>query len=400
VSKWTKFKNKPVLFFKDMVLNAVAKPKPKPKTKPKNIASFNYNMFYPYTHLLHTGENVTGLSHLDLWISYFKEADVEFVILVRNFELFELLKEKYPYITVLFAKGKKEVETYFKQLSHLKACFYPSNTGNNLHLLHHNHIKHIFIGHGDSDKTASAHKYFRVYDENWVAGEAHIDRFYNAGFDFSGLKNIKVGRPSLKEILQISEVDWRERFDGKLNLLYLSTWEGVYEEQNYTSVSIINTAFDSIYKYFDEINIKLHPWVGRREENLLRISKILETNLQEKEVAYKIAEKHINVDFLIKKANIFICDISAVITDSLAANAPIFVYIPKGKDIKLSKSKMGYEDYTYVFSNIEELVEKMEDVLNGNDYLKEKREEAMEYILGRDETLNDEFISQLQKLQG
>jgi hypothetical protein len=40
----------------------------------------------------------------------------------------------------------------------------------------------------------------------------------------------------------------------------------------------------------------------------------------------------------------------------------------------------------------------MGKVLDGDDYLADKREEAMEYILGKDETLDDMFIKELQRI--
>jgi len=392
LSKFTKLLKNPKLFFKDALI------KKEKIVINKTIDSYNYNIFYPYTHLIHSGENVSGLSHINLWIPYFEKANIQFIILVRDYEFFLLLKDTYPYKTILLAKNKKDIDNYFKQLSYVKACFYPSNTGNNLHLLQYDNIKHIFIGHGDSDKSASAHKYFRIYDENWVAGDAHIDRFKNASFDFLGLKHIKVGRPNLKDVLTISRLDWKKRFNGKINLLYLSTWEGVYEEQNYTSVEIMKKVFNTIPMKVDTISIKLHPWIGKRDNSLLNTQKELETILRQKNVEFNIFDKNKAINSLVKESNIFICDISAVITDSLAADAPIFVYIPKDKDIKLSQSKMGYKDYTYIFSTADELLQKMVKVLNGDDYLKKNRKEAMEYILGSDETISNKFIEKLQQI--
>jgi len=407
MSKFTKLIKHPVLFFKDAINKPVPnkpvpkkpvpkKPVPK-KPVPINRDEYNYNKFELYSHLLHTGEDITGLSHLDLWLPHFIKADVNFVVMVRNYELFQIIVEKYPQLTITFAKVDKDVGYYLDQLVFLKACFYPSNTGRNMHLLKFNKIKHIFIGHGDSDKTASAHKYFRVYDENWVAGKAHIDRFVNEGFDFSGLESVEVGRPNLKETLEISKISWENRFDGQLNLLYLSTWEGVYQEQNYTSVYMIEEFFNKNLIEFDHLKIKLHPWVGRRDKSLENFASTLDELLSLKGVDYTIYDKTTPVEELIKQSNIFICDISAVISESLAANGPIFVYIPKDKDIKLTKSKMSYADYTYTFSTLDELIEQIEDVIiNKNDYLAKRREEAMEYILGRDETLADTFIEKLK----
>jgi hypothetical protein len=398
MSKLSKLINNPGLFFKDMINKRINQSTKKPAPLQEN---YNYNRFYPYTHVLHTGENVTGLSHLDLWIPYFKDAGVLFVVIIRNYALYNTVVAKYPELTILYAKGNKEINSYLSKMPTLRACFYPSNTGSNLHLLKFNNVKHIFIGHGDSDKTASAHKYFRVYDENWVAGEAHIDRFRNEGFDFDGLKQVKVGRPNLKPILQSSQENWRERFGGELRLLYLSTWEGVYVEQNYTSVYIIEDIFKSIKE--KEFNIiiqgKLHPFVGRRDLALQDFNQRLTKYSNALELDCKLYEREQPVSELIMQSNIFICDISGVVTECLAANAPIFVYIPKDKEIKLTKSKMSYEDYTYTFSDVDELMQKMKQVLDGDDYLADKRVKAMEYILGKGEISEDIFIKRLVEIK-
>jgi len=427
MSKITKLMKHPKLFFKDMLLNLKKskeskiavntkindikvirkniekKEESKKFILDKNIKRDEHNFveLERYTHLLHTGETVSGLSHLDLWIPVFQKADIRFIVFIRNYELFHIIKEKYPDLSIIYAQGQKDVSFYLDRLVFLKATFHPSNTGRNLHILMYNKLTHIFIGHGDSDKTASAHKYFRVYDENWVAGEAHIDRFRNEGFDFRGLKQVRVGRANLKETLLLSQQAWQDRFDNRLNLLYLSTWEGVYEEQNYTSVYFIEQFFKEISKkdIFNLINIKLHPWVGKRDLNLLETNQKLDKTLSSGMVEYYLHDKTVPVEDLIKQSNIFICDISAVISESLAADAPIFVYIPKDKNIKLTKSKMDYEDYCYTFSNLTELTTKIDEVVvNRNDFLATKRKEAMEYILGREETLNDEFINRLREI--
>lgn len=58
---------------------------------------------------------------------------------------------------------------------------------------------------------------------------------------------------------------------------------------------------------------------------------------------------------------------------------------------------MAYSDYCYTFSTLNELEEKLSSVLDGNDYLEEKRKFAMNYILGYEETLNDKFVKEMKK---
>jgi hypothetical protein len=367
----------------------------------KKLKSFLYQKAHNlsskdgYINVLYSGENITGYSHLDLWIPYFKQSNVKFFIIVRNKKLYNKLINDFSDLSIVYIKKGKYINKFLSRFKDLKAVFYPSNTGNNIFLLENSKLKHIFIGHGDSDKTASAHKFFRVYDENWTAGEAHIDRFRNAGFDFSGLIFKKVGRPTLKDVLATSDTPWESRYNGKIKLLYLSTWEGFWIEQDYTSVYIIDDILSSLYSHYKslDISIKLHPWTGKRNKNLLNVH----NNLSKYKCTIYTKEKPVNE--LIANANIFICDISAVVSECLSANGPIFVYIPKDKNIKLSSSKMSYSDYTYTFSSPTEFIEKFKEVISGNDYLADNRKKAMEYILGKEETLNNQFIKELQNIK-
>jgi len=148
-----------------------------------------------------------------------------------------------------------------------------------------------------------------------------------------------------------------------------------------------------------DIKVKLHPLLGQREKILEIFSESLKKLFTEKSMKAEVYPKDKPVEDLIKGSNVFICDISAVVSESLAGNGPIFVYIPKDNSIKLSQSNMSFEDYTYTFSTIDELMEKFTQVvIEGNDYMANNRKEAMEYILGYEETLNDGFIKELEKV--
>ena len=358
------------------------------------------NLLLPITVILHTGEDKPSESHLALWVPYFIKANINFLILVRHRVAFDMAVESYPNTNIAYARGEEDVKKIIEKLNFLKSCFYPSNTGNNIHLLAFSHIEHIFIGHGDSDKSASAHKFFRVYDQNWVAGDAHKDRFGNEGFDFRGLEFVRVGRPNLLEVLKKSQTDWRERYDNAIRLLYLPTWEGVsLSVQNYSSLPILKNIIEKINIKFDMfISIKLHPNTGNREIGFKKLEKDLIKLIDSRKIDGEVVAKEQTVNELLSQNNLFICDISAVVSEALSANGPIFVYIPKDKEIKISQSNMPYEYYAYIFSSVDELLDKIKQVLDGDDYLAQNRKKAMEYILGRDETLDNRFIKNLKQI--
>lgn len=394
----------PSLFFSDFFAKRSNKkvgkaPQKVPaKKSASNLDLTHVNFYKPIHYILHSGESLNGgANHLRLWLPTLIRANVNFVILVRNEPFYNWVKREYPWISVAYAKRVIDVEELIKLLPDTKYVLYPSSTGNNIHLVRFNHLNHVFIGHGDSDKASSAHKALRLFDEIWTAGQAHIDRFKNSDFKTNHLTFLKVGRPNLNKVLTASQVNWKTRLD--FNILYLPTWEGVIEETNYSSIHLSGVIIRELQSLMNiPISVKYHPFTGNRNSALLSINQLTNIMIQEDNLSATVLDAATDLGTEIPKNNIFICDISGVVSECLAANAPIFVYIPSDRVIKIASSDMTYEDYCYTFSSVEELLEKMEQVLNGDDYLAEKRLEAIDYFIGFEETLNNKFVEQLQSI--
>lgn len=420
MSKLTKLINNPKLFAQDVVKKQLGLLPSTPKTESKKVEPKkaelkkaepkksapvaptlivdSINPFRHYAHVIHTGEGMThGPSHLSQWIPFFEQSNESYVVLVRNMDLYKWVRQIYDFVAVVYAKNPTDVEQLLNNLAFVKGIYYLSNTGNMIHTLRFNAYQHIFLGHGDSDKTASAHKFFRVYDEIWVAGQAHIDRFKHAGFETRHLNFIKIGRPMLANVLKQNEMEWTSRHIPRI--LYLPTWEGVYEEGNYSSVRLSVAMLTEVYRRFGlSMTAKFHPTTGSRDKMLSNINELVGGELFKIGADLTVADKLTPVGGLITNANIYICDISAVVSECIAGNAPLFVYIPKDKDVKISQSDMSYEDYAYTFSNIEELCEQLDRVLNGDDFKKEQRLKAMDYLMSVHETKNNEFFNQLKRI--
>lgn len=406
MSKLTKLVNNPKSFFKDAALKKLgalpdstnkAKPKPKPKSA-KNIDTSHVNFYQEIFLIIHSGELLAaGSNQIIPWVPVFVQAEVKFLLLLRNEAFFEWVKKEYPWISVAFARRGVDVEEVLSLLPDAKTVFYPSSTGNNIHLVRFNHLHHVFIGHGDSDKASSAHKALRLYDEVWTAGQGHIDRFENSDFNTAHIKFVKVGRPNLRNILASSQTHWQARMESRI--LYLPTWEGAVEETNYSSISFSGQIIREVQNLLDaHMMIKYHPFTGGRDNKLKNISKMTEEIVSGESLNAAVLDASVEISTVIPNNNIFICDISGVITECLAANAPIFVYIPTDKEVKVVSSNIKYEDYCYTYSNIEELIEKIIRVINGDDYLMEGRKKAIEYFIGYKETLDNRFVKSLQEI--
>lgn len=363
------------------------------------LITSNTKLFTKTIHLLHTGEGLThGPSHLEQWIGSFIRSDDSFAILIRNKALFDWAVDKYPELSIVYARGANDVENILNKLPFLLAIYYFSNTGNLIHTLRYNRYKHIFLGHGDSDKAASAHKFFRVYDEIWVSGQAHIDRFKNSNFNVDHIKFIKIGRPNLKNILS-HQLKLESKDSSKVKrIIYLPTWEGVYEENNYSSVHLSCVMLNEVLKKFNyNLSIKFHPVMGSRDKTLKALPNEVSEAFVNNREQVSVFDKTVPLDSFIGSGDAFICDISAAVSECIATLAPVFLYMPNDRKIEISNSNMNYSDYTYTFSNIEQLLGLIDSVIvKGSDPLAEMRYKALDYLLTIDATLNDEFLNQLK----
>ncbi|MEU0215427.1 hypothetical protein ABZ281_09980 [Streptomyces sp. NPDC006265] len=146
-------------------------------------------------------------------------------------------------------------------LSTVRVALYAANVGKNIHMLRVPTIKHVFIGHGDSDKLASVNPYSKVYDEVWTAGRAGRDRYAIADVGVRDDDIVEVGRPQLAPIQ-----NWQGVPESRIpTVLYAPTWEGWDGNPGNTSVVL---AGENIVKQLVQADppvrvlYKPHPFTG------------------------------------------------------------------------------------------------------------------------------------------
>ncbi|MEU4156925.1 hypothetical protein [Actinoplanes sp. NPDC026670] len=154
-------------------------------------------------------------------------------------------------------------------LPDLKAVLYVGNTGNNIQMLRTNGIRHVFVGHGDSDKVASTNPFSRVYDEVWVAGRAGRDRYRRAGGAVADSSIVEVGRPQLAAVEP-------PRPDRRIfTVLYAPTWEGWSDDLALSSVPRTGvTIVKTLLALSPDVRIiyKPHPLTGYQDPVTARVN--------------------------------------------------------------------------------------------------------------------------------
>ncbi|MDQ0796401.1 hypothetical protein [Streptomyces sp. B1I3] len=148
-------------------------------------------------------------------------------------------------------------------LSSVRVALYAANVGKNIHMLRVPTMKHVFIGHGDSDKLASVNPYSKVYDEVWTAGKAGRDRYALADVGVRDEDIVEVGRPQLASIKP-----WTGAPRNPVpTVLYAPTWEGWDDNPGNTSLLL---AGENIVRRLltaeqpVRVLYKPHPFTGTR----------------------------------------------------------------------------------------------------------------------------------------
>ncbi|MFF4543049.1 hypothetical protein [Streptomyces sp. NPDC001435] len=154
-------------------------------------------------------------------------------------------------------------------LSTVRVALYAANVGKNIHLLRVPTMKHVFIGHGDSDKLASVNPFSKVYDEVWTAGRAGRDRYAIADVGVRDDDIVEVGRPQLAPIRTWQGVPKGPRggaADGYCpTVLYAPTWEGWDGNPGNTSIVLAGeNIVKKLVKADPPVRVlyKPHPFTG------------------------------------------------------------------------------------------------------------------------------------------
>jgi len=155
---------------------------------------------------------------VNVWLSTMEQLGHPALIVLRERETLRRLGETTTPVVCI----PRTVDFLSFRLPDVRVALYAANVGKNIHLLRAAGVRHVFIGHGDSDKTASFNPFSKVYSEIWVAGPAGRDRYLRAGVGVRDDEIVEVGRPQLSGIQPAGAGPAAPMF----TVLYAPTWEG------------------------------------------------------------------------------------------------------------------------------------------------------------------------------
>lgn len=167
-----------------------------------------------------------GVYQINQWLDALAALPRRAMIVMRQpFHLADLGRTPLPVLCIPAASDVMNLD-----LTPAKLILYVTNVGDNLHILRSPDLKHVFVGHGDSDKTSSINRVAKMYDEVWVAGPAGRDRYRVNDVGVSDDAVVEVGRP------QLAAISAKPPAGDVLTVLYAPTWEGWSEDMFVTSL--------------------------------------------------------------------------------------------------------------------------------------------------------------------
>ncbi len=199
---------------------------------------------------------------VDMWLPVLESVRQPVVVVVRDVETFALMAPtSLPVVCAPRATPLMQMS-----LPDLRVALYVGNTANNVHFLRRPHVTSVFVGHGDSDKGASANPITRVYNEIWVAGAAGRDRYRRADLDIADAAFVEVGRPQLRALPRVPDEE------PMLTVLYAPTWEGWDQESRDSSLADIGPALIEALLATPGVRVmyRPHPQSGHRDPAMRR----------------------------------------------------------------------------------------------------------------------------------
>lgn len=335
---------------------------------------------YSPTFALHTPRSDGGTYQIRMWLDPLEQLGDNFLLIVRSEEAMRNL-EKITQRPILVCKSWTDLDYVMKPS--IKVVFYVNSVGANADLLTYRSAKHVYLGHGDSEKPLSIHPLHAAFDYIAVAGQAAIDRYANAGLEISPDKFLRIGRP---QITKTAAVFAEQRpHSEKPTLLYAPTWKGYNALSSYSSLSIGAEIVGRLIAAGYRLIFRPHPFsLQRPDERALceKIDRLLEEDNARSDNQHLFGAKVNAAGFvdLMHVSDALIADRSSVIVDYLSTGRPIaeMEFGPHS----LETGTAADHAYAYHISRTLENLETTIREMFTSDPLSTARASAAEYYLG------------------
>lgn len=317
---------------------------------------------------------------ISMWLPYLEQLGERFVVVLRherNLETVAALTDR-PVVVVRSMDALDEV-----LVPSLTTAFYVNNSIRNCHFVRFTELAHVQLNHGDSDKAPSFNPVMRMYDLNFVAGQAAVDRYAANGVATrEGFFRI-VGRPQVADVAPAAA----RPAGAPLTVLYAPTWAGFMADSNYSSLLQGPAIVRELVRRGVTVVFRPHPHAWRSRSlaaACTEIEQVLAADAASSGRAHLFgatAATEMSVVDCFNAADAMISDVSSVVPDFLFSGKP-FALVAVGVTAEefLVANPVARGAYV-VEETLVNLAEALDDLLV-NDPLREERLRMRTYYLG------------------
>lgn len=341
--------------------------------------------------------NHNFLYHLYMWLPYLKQVDNIF-IMVRESVYVAKLKKQVD-VPVVVCNKMADIETYIPESVHM--VFYANNGTKNTHAVRFNHLTHVQLLHGDSEKPPSYSPVSKMYDYLFVSGQRAIDRYEENNVQILPNAFVNVGRPQTDAIAR-SEFGAAQPKE-EICVLIAPTWVGFYGDSQFSSLFYVASFIEKLLQRNEKFKVifRPHPLTNftdpKHKAHLNRIKALLNNP----KLAGSIYNSKSDIVEDFNQSDVLLTDTSSVPIDYLVSGKPVMHIDVNGLTTMFEQDPRFtvYKDGVYVFEqNLHNFNSVMEDVLY-QDSKAQIRKTITEYYHGDVHTLaTTRFIKAINEL--
>jgi hypothetical protein len=342
---------------------------------------------------LHFDAPASGVYQATMWLPYLDRIGEPYFVILRNPAHFEQVTALTS-APVVVRRDLEDMDSV--AVPSLRAAFYVNTAAKNAHFVRYRGMKHIQINHGDSDKAPSYSKAFRVFDYNFVAGQAAIDRFESHGVETLPGSLVIVGRPQV-EAIRVDDAPIGLK--PEKTVLYAPTWAGFHLDVNYSSLPIGVDIVRALLSKGVRVIFRPHPQTGqnpalaREAERIVRMLESDRAATGRPHVWGDEAGRRMSIIDCFNSADALVTDVSSVAPDFLYSEKPFAITAMVGSSAEF-EADFPLARAAYVIEPGAQIEEPL-DLLLGSDPLQSVRQQLKSYYLGDipSERYADAFIS-------
>jgi hypothetical protein len=360
---------------------------------PKAVAAYAPDV------VLYSGRPDDASYQLTMWLPYLQRTGQRFLIITRNAVPAAALAEltDLPVVEVRAAGDLGPLV-----VPSLKAALYVNASSANGAFVRFQHLTHIYIGHGDSDKPPSYNPTHALYDEIYAAGPAATRRYAAHGVTIAPEKFRVVGRP------QVEDVEPAQRSISDVAhpvVLYAPTWRGHVEETMLSSLSDAERIIRTLLYRDATVIFRPHPFSYDFDDDAAtigRVQAVLEDDRRRtgrEHLWGAAAERDRSVLDCINASDAMVCDVTSVVSDYLQSGKP-FAMVSVSSDPERFVTEYPVAAASYVVrGDLTDLAPQLDQML-GPDPLQGQRRAVRTDYLGNFpiEGYADVFVKAVQQV--